>query len=162
MSLQVVKRKFKEGDKVWCIIKNKYGVTYYHRPCTVVKYENCNVFVKVEGCSTHFAVNENDFELINGKSEEFYATVNGKYCKCIPCDNLKAKWINDIYNDYIKDKHSNNMVNDNTTCVIIFNGIQSKMGVAVCNKKDKWDLKTGVAIAYARAKGIEIPKEVLA
>lgn len=162
MSMKVVKRKFKEGDKIWCVIENKYGITYYHRPCTVVRYDDNRLFVKVEGYETHFPVNEDDFDLINGESEGFYATVKGKYCKCIPCGYLKEKWVHDTYGDYVEDENSEFILQGNTICVVIFDKTQSKMGVAVRNKKDKWNLKTGVAIAYARAKGIEIPKEVLA
>lgn len=160
--MEVVKRKFKKGDKVWCIIRNKYGITNYHRPCTVAGYSGKDLLVTTDGYSTQFFVDEIDFDLIDKEAEAFYATVNGKYCKCIPCNCRKNEWIAKIYNYYTKDKQSTYIPHDKTICVVIFDGIYSKMGIAICNKKDDFDLKTGIAIAYARAKGIEIPKEVLA
>ena len=32
-------RKFKEGDVVWCTVREQYKVTCYHRPCTVKGYD---------------------------------------------------------------------------------------------------------------------------
>ena len=61
---------FNIGDIVWCIDPNnndgRYVITYYHRPCKVVKVRKDEIRVKV--------LDENDYE-VNGL--EFW--VDGRF-----------------------------------------------------------------------------------
>ena len=56
---------FNIGDIVWCI-DGRYPITYYHRPCKVVKVRKDKIRVEV--------LDENDYE-VNGL--EFW--VDGKF-----------------------------------------------------------------------------------
>ena len=66
---------------------------------------------------------------------------------------------------YENDKHSPKKIRnsdmkiftDHKTIVRIYNVYTGKSGVARCRKGDTFDLTTGIAIAYARYRGAEIP-----
>ena len=67
------------------------------------------------------------------------------------------EWIKTTYNLYCKDKD---------VCSAFFNGYtvvtdvkREKMGIARCRKEDKFDGATGIAIAYARLRGLPVHPE---
>ena len=49
--------------------------------------------------------------------------------------------------------------NNDTNIVFCFDNRTGKVGVARCNPSDNFNLDVGKAIAYARCKGLEIPKQ---
>lgn len=58
---------FEKGDVVWCIKKDAYKITCYHRPCTVMGYDS-NGYLLIQAFnqknSTMHDVNEKIFELV--------------------------------------------------------------------------------------------------
>lgn len=60
-------RKFKKGDIVWCIEDDVYKITCYHRPCTVMGYDNSGDLLLQafdQRNSIELNVNEKIFELV--------------------------------------------------------------------------------------------------
>ena len=54
---------FKVGDIIWAK-KSGYSITFYHRPCKVLKYTDMGVRVKVLDSGSTFTVSESLFELV--------------------------------------------------------------------------------------------------
>lgn len=76
----------------------------------------------------------------------------------------KEKWIMRIMTEFEKDikaKHSWNKNNNSVEVVYSNNRYNIKIGRSFCNPKDKFNLQTGIAIAYARLIDKEIPVYVL-
>lgn len=66
------------------------------------------------------------------------------------------KWAVGMYNEYIASKYCSTRCNDGNT-VICFSKHGNKIGKATCHKDDEFKFYIGVAIAYARAAGKEVP-----
>lgn len=91
-----------------------------------------------EGCAIHYAAEEVEFFDVD-------------------------KWAYEIYGLFLKDKYAEVRVLYNITLVAIReknSHLAKKIGMAKCGKNDYFDDVIGVAIAYCRAKGIKIPKEI--
>lgn len=71
-------------------------------------------------------------------------------------------WIDNMYNEYMRSNNTRAVSsgNDRVIAVIITEIDDIKVGIAKCAPMDKPSLRKGVAIAYARAKGYPIPKEL--
>lgn len=72
-------------------------------------------------------------------------------------------WADEIYALFLKDKYADYKTLYNVTFVVIreHNSLAvKKIGIARCNKTDTFVSEIGIAIAYAKAKGIKIPKEI--
>lgn len=59
--------KFKIGDRVWCTEKNKYPITDYHVPCTVVVISTKVALQVMTDDGLQFIVDARLFELIPDK-----------------------------------------------------------------------------------------------
>ena len=58
---------FKTGDIVWCTVREQYKITCYHRPCTVMGYDNNSDLLLQAFNQTNSLkhdVNEKIFELV--------------------------------------------------------------------------------------------------
>lgn len=58
---------FKTGDIVWCTVREQYKITCYHRPCTVMGYDNSGYLLLQafnQKNSIKYDVNEKIFELV--------------------------------------------------------------------------------------------------
>ena len=74
------------------------------------------------------------------------------------------EWCYSMWMDYIKatiktvNLHQNVFINsDKSTTVFIMNSKTGKIASAKCKETDKYNLKVGIAIAWARYKRIPIP-----
>lgn len=67
------------------------------------------------------------------------------------------QWVKKTYRDFQKDKQAIAYSGCNDV-VIVYDTTAVKSAIAKCYPQDTFDYDTGVAIAYARLKGIEIPK----
>lgn len=88
---------FKVGDIVWAK-QSGYSITFYHRPCKVLSYNDAGMRVRVIDSGSDFTVDESVFELvpeggilnqgdklIHKESKEmlvFTAYVNCDFIKC--------------------------------------------------------------------------------
>ena len=70
------------------------------------------------------------------------------------------EWVNTIFKRYNKDNKVSGLSYPNGRTIVWYND-NAKCASSKCNPNDKFDAKKGVAIAYARLKGISIPPEVL-
>lgn len=66
------------------------------------------------------------------------------------------KWAVGMYNEYVASSYCSTRCNDGNT-VICFSKHGNKIGKATCHKDDEFKFYIGVAIAYARATGKEVP-----
>ena len=79
----------------------------------------------------------------------------------------KEKWIANWSEAFKKEdakspRTVDAIVVENTVAVVNIRAINNpKIGVAKCNPCDKFDLKTGLAIAYCRMNGFSVPSYVL-
>lgn len=64
----------------------------------------------------------------------------------------KFYYDNNVYKNYIDGR------GDDRGVIIMYNFKNQKIGIARCHPDDTFVYKIGVAIAYARCKGIEVPK----
>ena len=71
-------------------------------------------------------------------------------------------WIDSIYNEYIQSGSARVVFSENNNVIVITIAERNdvKIGIARCAPIDKPVYRKGVAIAYARAKGYPIPKEL--
>lgn len=67
------------------------------------------------------------------------------------------QWVKKTYRDFQKDKQAI-AYSGCSDVVIVYDTTAVKSAIAKCYPQDTFDYDTGVAIAYARLKGIEIPK----
>lgn len=67
------------------------------------------------------------------------------------------QWVKKAYGDFQKDKQAI-AYSGCSDIVIVYDTTAVKSAIAKCHPQDTFDYDTGVAIAYARLKGIEIPK----
>lgn len=67
------------------------------------------------------------------------------------------QWVKKAYGDFQKDKQAI-AYSGCSGVVIVYDTTAVKSAIAKCHPQDTFDYDTGVAIAYARLKGIEIPK----
>lgn len=67
------------------------------------------------------------------------------------------QWVKKTYRDFQKDKQAI-AYSGCSDVVIVYDTTAVKSAIAKCYLQDTFDYDTGVAIAYARLKGIEIPK----
>ena len=71
-------------------------------------------------------------------------------------------WIENMYNKFMQSSNTRSIASVNYRVIAVFitelNDV--KVGIAKCAPIDKPSLRKGVAIAYARAKGYPIPKEL--
>ena len=67
------------------------------------------------------------------------------------------QWVKKTYRDFQKDKQAI-AYSGCSDVVIVYATTAVKSAIAKCYPQDTFDYDTGVAIAYARLKGIEIPK----
>lgn len=67
------------------------------------------------------------------------------------------QWVKKTYRDFQKDKQAI-AYSGCSDVVIVYDITAVKSAIAKCYPQDTFDYDTGVAIAYARLKGIEIPK----
>ena len=67
------------------------------------------------------------------------------------------QWVKKTYRDFQKDKQAI-AYSGWSDVVIVYDPTAVKSAIAKCYPQDTFDYDTGVAIAYARLKGIEIPK----
>lgn len=72
------------------------------------------------------------------------------------------KWVNDYYQEFCGRSDLINYTFGTRTTkrkgTIIINRNNGKVARSYCHPDDKWDLKTGVAVAYAHYMGIEVPQ----
>ena len=74
-------------------------------------------------------------------------------------NNFKS-WALEWYNKYrCSSKHIDSARIGKQTMVVI-DTRTGKIGIAKCHKNDDFSAVTGIGIAYARLKGVEIPQEV--
>lgn len=73
------------------------------------------------------------------------------------CRSKKDDWIEKWNNTYLHDSTTKATVFAKTIAVSCASGI----GIARCHPKDVFNIKTGCAIAYARARGVKIPHYVV-
>lgn len=66
------------------------------------------------------------------------------------------QWVKKTYRDFQKDKQAI-AYSGCSDVVIVYDTTAVKSAIAKCYPQDTFDYDTGVAIAYARLKGIEIP-----
>lgn len=64
----------------------------------------------------------------------------------------KFYYDNNVYKNYIDGR------GDDRGVIIMYNFKNQKVGIARCHPNDTFVYKIGVAIAYARCKGYEVPK----
>ena len=94
---------FKVGDIVWAK-QSGYSMTFYHRPCKVLGYNDEGIRVRVLDSGSTFTVNESVFELvpeggilepgdklIHKESKEMLV-----FTAYVDCDFIKCR---DSYND---------------------------------------------------------------
>lgn len=67
------------------------------------------------------------------------------------------QWVKKTYGDFQNDKQAI-AYSGCSGVVIVYDTTDVKSAIAKCRPEDVFDCKTGIAIAYARLKGIEIPK----
>lgn len=67
------------------------------------------------------------------------------------------QWVEKTFRDFQNNKQTITYCGQNNT-VIVYDTTAVKSAIAKCHPKDVFDYKTGVAIAYARLKGLEIPE----
>lgn len=67
------------------------------------------------------------------------------------------QWVKKTYGDFQNDKQAI-AYSGCSGVVIVYDTTAVKSAIAKCHPQDTFDYDTGVAIAYARLKGIEIPK----
>ena len=84
-----------------------------------------------------------------------------KYVTKMEFDKFVKTWRKRYENDKKSPKRINKsdmkIFTDHRTMVRIYNVFTGKSGVAKCRKGDTFDLTTGIAIAYARYNGADIP-----
>ena len=70
------------------------------------------------------------------------------------------KFINRWFNEFAKDMHPelDLSVNREYRTVIIQNKRNGHFGMAKCRKDDEFSTKHGIAIAYAKYRGAQVPK----
>lgn len=66
------------------------------------------------------------------------------------------EWVKNMYNEYAASNYYCARCSDKKT-IIVFSKHGNKIGKAICHKDDIFNIHTGVAIAYARATGKEVP-----
>lgn len=94
---------FKVGDIIW-VKQSGYSMTFYHRPCKVLGYNDEGIRVRVLDSGSTFTVNESVFELvpeggilepgdklIHKESKEMLV-----FTAYVDCDFIKCR---DSYND---------------------------------------------------------------
>lgn len=94
---------FKVGDIVWAK-ESRYSMTFYHRPCKVLSYNNGGILVRIIDSGSTFTVRESVFELvpeggilnpgdklIHKNSKEMLV-----FTAYVDCDFIKCR---DSYND---------------------------------------------------------------
>ena len=69
---------------------------------------------------------------------------------------MKRFWIDHWLNEYFNDSHASVPVDCGKLC-FVYDLRTNECGVARCSSQDEFDLKTGVAVAYARLRGEPIP-----
>lgn len=92
---------------------------------------------------------------------------NGKAFLCMPNDiELKRRWVSQRYKEFNDDSNVDYTTNAHTT--IVHPTAQAfksnkRIGIAYCHRDDvnRYNLITGIAIAYARYKGMPIPDYVI-
>ena len=71
------------------------------------------------------------------------------------------KWANDIAKKYKRDERVSFVECDNVIIAFISENRRVKnIGIATCSEEDKFSCMIGNAIAYCKATGIKIPKEI--
>jgi hypothetical protein len=68
------------------------------------------------------------------------------------------EWVERMLRGYEKDRCSNNCDTRRVKNVIICVDCNNNVGIAKCHPSDEFNALIGTAIAYARMKGIEVPK----
>lgn len=69
------------------------------------------------------------------------------------------KWVDKMYEKYWLDSNVQaTFFDEEVTTTIVYHFKKRKIGIARCHPDDKFNRETGIAIAYARCKGIEVPK----
>ena len=81
-------------------------------------------------------------------------------------NNNRVKWVNSMVERFLAMEASNPksigaIVIDRQVSVVFLDTKDPKIGVAKCNPSDKFDMRTGVAIAYARATGRKVPDFIM-
>lgn len=69
------------------------------------------------------------------------------------------RWVSDIINEFIHDDNASHVYKAPYT--ILYDMTKGKSAFSKCHPNDVWDSKIGIAIAYARMRGKEIPKLVV-
>ena len=67
------------------------------------------------------------------------------------------KWVDEMMAKYYKDNNVR-IGRLGSKTYIAYNSKKDKIGKARCHPDDEFNRKIGIAIAYARCKGIEVPK----
>lgn len=73
-----------------------------------------------------------------------------------PVPARRRGWIDKWFNRYRFDKAAHMNTMGNITAVELY----GKVGISKPSKGDKYDEKTGIAVAYAKAHGAEIPNYI--
>lgn len=68
-------------------------------------------------------------------------------------------WVDEMYEKFCCDNNVQaTFFDEQITTAIVYHFKKRKIGIARCHPDDKFNRETGIAIAYARCKGIEVPK----
>ena len=73
-----------------------------------------------------------------------------------PATARRRKWIDTWFNRYRFDKAAHMNTMGNITAVELY----GEVGISKPSPTDKYDEKTGIAVAYAKAHGADIPKYI--
>ena len=67
-------------------------------------------------------------------------------------------WVQKMWDKRFKDDKVNDVFIDGRGVTIVYNRRNQKIGISRCHPKDRFNRQIGIAIAYARCKGYEVPK----
>lgn len=68
------------------------------------------------------------------------------------------KWVEETSERFCCDNNVDVFLNEGTSVIIVYNHKSQRVGIARCHPDDEFRQDIGVAIAYARCKGIKVPK----
>lgn len=85
---------------------------------------------------------------------------NGKFYLRTPIFD-REEWINKMYLAWLEDDNAcDDAWRDKTIGILVYKNGKFKLGQSTCSATDAFNRKTGIAVAYARAIGEPIPKEI--
>lgn len=164
--------KFKKGDKVkiktWVEMASQYGLANNglsiscRASFTDAMEANVNNTCKSRVC----VVSEAKYDKYKLKTLDGEKVLSGYIIRDDMLKPFGNKVDKDTYDKWIMEQYTRYTAEEKSLCVYIIhsgkNGIiiteprTGRSGCSYCHTDDKWDRKTGIAIAYARLKGEEV------